>query len=272
MNGLSVVITTFNEEKNIKDCLESIKWVDEIIIVDGGSEDRTREIARNYTDKIFQKENTSNLNINKNFGFESAKNKWILSLDADERIPENLKEEIIGTINKSNVDGYLIPRKNYFLGKWIRHCGWHPDYQLRLFKKGKGVFECVHVHELIKIEGNIDYIKNPFLHFSYPDLTTYIKKLNFYTTFEAEFIYKEKMGKIKNIFLNFITKPQNRRPILRHIWWKYIPCKPLFRFFLIYFLQKGFLDGKRGLILAFCSAFSDYVSMAKYWYLRINRK
>ena len=143
---LSVVISAYNEERMIEDCLKSARFADEIILVDNQSTDKTTEIAKRYTNKIFFRTNNPlMLNLNKNFGFTKATGDWILSLDADERVSKELKEEINNIIHQSSAishqqSGYLIPRKNIIFGKWIQHGLWYPDDQLRLLRKGKGKF------------------------------------------------------------------------------------------------------------------------------------
>src|SRR3989344_5797566 len=137
MSKLSVAISAFNEERKIEDCLKSVSFADEIIFVDNSSTDQTLKIAKKYTLKVFTRENNLMLNVNKNFGFSKASEEWILSLDADERITDELKKEIKSIIknNKKDVNGFWIPRKNKIFGKWMEHTGWYPDYQLRLLKK-----------------------------------------------------------------------------------------------------------------------------------------
>jgi len=188
MGKLSVVISAFNEEKKIEDCLKSVSFADEIIFVDNSSTDQTLKIAKKYTPKIFVRENNPMLNINKNFGFSKAKNDWILSLDADERISPELAKEIQSSIinHKSSVAGYWIPRKNIIFGKWIEHTGWYPDYQLRLFKKGKGRFEEKHVHEMIKLEGEAGKLESPIIHYNYENISHFLKKTLLYAENEAD--------------------------------------------------------------------------------------
>ncbi|MBL7159439.1 glycosyltransferase family 2 protein, partial [Candidatus Microgenomates bacterium] len=157
MIKITVVISAYNEEKNIKECLESVRQLaDEIILIDNTSTDKTVEIASSMGQKvkIFIRPNNLMLNINKNFGFSKAVNEWILNLDADERVSKSLKHEIIKTLKQKNrVIGYWTPRKNIIFGKWIKHGIWWPDHQLRLFKKNKGGFPCKHIHEYLKVEG-----------------------------------------------------------------------------------------------------------------------
>jgi glycosyltransferase involved in cell wall biosynthesis len=138
---ISACIITFNEEKNIRDCLESIKWVEDIVIVDSLSQDNTVNICREYTNRVFQKEWPGHVK-QKNCALDHAKNEWVLCLDADERISPELREEIESHLSKDDkeFDGYLFPRHSFYLGRWINHCGWYPDNKLRLFKKSKGRF------------------------------------------------------------------------------------------------------------------------------------
>jgi glycosyltransferase involved in cell wall biosynthesis len=152
---LSVVITAYNEEENIKDCLESAREIaDEIIVVDNNSSDTTSEIAKKYTKDVFNQENNpEKIDVQKNFGFSKAKGDWILSLDADERITDDLAKEIKSAIDSDDeTTGYWIPRKNIIFGKWIKNDMWWPDYQLKLFKKGKGKYTDG-VHKALEVEG-----------------------------------------------------------------------------------------------------------------------
>ncbi|HVT01652.1 MAG TPA: glycosyltransferase family 2 protein, partial [Patescibacteria group bacterium] len=192
MKTLSVVISAYNEEKNIEECLKSLKdLADEIIVVDNSSTDRTESLAKKYTKKIYtQKNDPSKIDLQKNFGFSKATCEWILSLDADERLTDDLKNEIITKIkdlgSNNQIDGFWIPRKNIIFGKWIRSDMWWPDYQLRLFKKGKGSFEKNSVHKVITVEGQTEKLENPFIHDNYTSVDQYLLKLINYTSIEAD--------------------------------------------------------------------------------------
>src|SRR3989344_8649892 len=194
MMKISVVISAYNEEKLIEDCLKSVaNLADEIIFVDNTSQDSTVKIARKYTDKIFIRENDPvMLNKNKNFGFTKATGEWIISLDADERITPELAREIKKVINglpseAQAVDGFEIPRKNIIFNKWIRHSIWWPDYNLSLFRKGKGKFPEKHVHEKLKVIGEVGRLKNPLIHYNYQTVSQFIQKLyKTYTESETE--------------------------------------------------------------------------------------
>ena len=165
--NLSLVVATYNEEENIKDCLESAKdFVDEIVIIDGSSQDKTARIAKSYTSKVFMVPNQMMFHKNKQLGLDKASGDWILQLDADERLTLELKNEIKERIkkDKEEIDGYFIPRKNYFLAKFLKKGGQYPDYVIRLVKKNKAFFPCKSVHEQIEVSGKIGYLTNNLIH------------------------------------------------------------------------------------------------------------
>jgi len=248
MNSLSVVISAFNEEERIKDCLESVKdLATEIVFVDNLSLDKTREIARKYTDKILTRKNNLMLNVNKNYGFSKATGDWILSLDADERITPELASEIKSEIlksQKSETNGYWIPRKNIIFGKWIQHSIWWPDYQLRLFRKGKGRFPEKHVHEYLRVEGKTEKLQNPLEHLNYSTVSQYIYKMDkIYTESEVEKIVAS--GKILT-WVDAIRFPVND-------------------FLKTFFAEKGYKDGLHGLVLSILQSLYAEVVFAKVW-------
>lgn len=243
-NKISIVIITKNEEENIKECLESVQWADEIVVVDDFSADKTLEIVRQYTDKVFLQK-WLGYSEQKRFAFTKAKGDWILSLDADERVSAELQEEIKLVVKHSqNYDGFYLPYKNYFLGKWIEHCGWYPEYHLRLFRKEKGTIKKTEVDESISVKGSIGYLKNSIIHYSYRSISQYFEKFNRYTTLVAQ--------EIKTI--------KNRKQL---IW--LILTKPLRAFKKAYIKQKGYKDGMQGFILCVFSFFYWFVLYAKYW-------
>lgn len=245
---LSAIVLTLNEEKNIQRCLESLIWIDEIILVDSGSSDNTKELALKYTDKIFDLK-WEGFGKAKEYAKNKASGEWILSIDADEAVSDNLKNEILNKINFADTDGYFILRKSNFLGKWIKHSGWYPDYVLRLFRKDKASFSSDMVHEKVMVDGKVGYLKNEIEHYTDPNLHHYLVKLNRYTTLSAE--QMRQAGKKAGIF-DIIF-----RPIA-------IFCK-------MYFFKRGFLDGMEGLLLAYCSAFHVFFKYAKLWHLNKNK-
>ena len=250
MSKISVVVSAYNEEKNIKDCIESVKDLSaEIIVVDNSSSDKTAEIATKLDAKVFRQENDpKNIDLQKNFGFSKAKEDWILSLDADERVtPELIKEirSVVGQKPKANSqqpNGFWISRKNIIFGKWIQSDMWWPDYQLKLFRKGKGKFE-KSVHRALVLEGASEKLTNPLVHHNYVSIHQYLQKLNNYTDTEAENLSKEGY---KFNWLDAIRFPVND-------------------FVKTFFLQKGFKDGIHGLVLSMFQAFYMGIVFAKLW-------
>jgi len=238
---VSVAVITKNEERNIKNALESVKDFEEIVIVDSFSEDRTVNLCKEYTDKIFQCE-WQGFAKQKQLAIDKTTLQWVLVLDADERVTEALKKEIMEKI-KENKDGYFIPRKNFFLGRWIKHSGWWPDYTLRLFKRQKGKMQQREVHEKIIVEGEIGYLKEPMLHYTYQSIEDFIKKMGNYASLSAQEIVKRNPSRYKIVFKMISS--------------------PLFTFFKMYFLRLGFLDGLRGLILAVFYSFYSFLKYAK---------
>lgn len=239
---ISVVITAYNEEINLADALESVKnFADEIIIVDNSSTDKTATIAKKYTKKVFsQKNNPQDIDRQKNFGFSKATKDWTLSLDADERVTEELAQEIREVLSKDeSAVAYWIPRRNIIFGKRIEHIGWYPDYQLRLFKTGKGKFEKQHVHEDISIDGQKAYLHTDLLHLHYDSISQFISRnLLIYAKNEAE----TKM-------LNGYTFSY-----LDALWF---PAK---EFLSRFFAREGYKDGLHGLVLSlFMAAYHLFV-------------
>lgn len=246
MGKLSVVISAFNEEKKIRDCLESVSFADEIIFIDNFSTDKTDEISREYTSKVFTCPNNPMLNVNKNFGFTKATGEWILSLDADERVTPELRREIESRImnHESGINGYWIPRKNIIFGKWIRHTGWYPDYQLRLFKKGKGKFPEIHIHEMVEVRGETANLKGHIEHLNYESILQFLVKLtNIYVPNEAKVL-------IDNGY---------------KITWQDCLGMSTREFINRFFAQKGYKDGLHGLVLSLLMAFYHLIVFIKIW-------
>ncbi len=262
MAKLTFVTSAYNEEKKLEDCLKSVKDItDEIIVINSGSTDKTVEIAKKYTKNVFTRENNLMLNVNKNYGFSKAENEWILNLDADERLTPELAKEIRTIVENDGgierdphvantpqddkmVNGYYIARKNIIFGKWIENSIWWPDYQLRLFRKGKGKFAEKHVHELVEVEGKTETLKNPMIHLNYDSVSQYLRKLdNIYTNNEAENSIKE--GKQ--------IHPMDAIKM------------PVQDFIKTFFSQKGYKDGLHGLVLSLLQAFYSLIVFAKIW-------
>ncbi|MFH1715686.1 MAG: glycosyltransferase family 2 protein [Elusimicrobiota bacterium] len=245
---LSVVIITKNESKNIEQCLESVKWADEIIVIDANSSDGTAVLAKKFTKNVFSRDWQGYGNA-KNYGIEKACGDWILSIDADERVTEKLKAEIKGIINSPKCDGYSIPRLLYFCGKPVKFGGCYPDYQLRLFKKQSGRFNDLEVHEGIELRGNKGYLKNHIDHYSYATIEAYWERFNIYTTLDAK--KKKRQNKKTSFFVLYL-----------------LPWECLRR--LVF--KAGILDGFPGVFYHIFSAVSSVVKYAKLWELNNDKK
>jgi glycosyltransferase involved in cell wall biosynthesis len=247
MSKISIVISAFNEEKNIERCLKSLSFADEIIVVDHESSDETAEIARKYTKKVFEQKNISaEIDLQKNFGFTKATGDWILSIDADEEVSGELAKEIKTVIKnqESTVNGYWIPRKNIIFGKFIENTGWFPDPQLRLFRKGKGKYVKAHVHEPLQLEGESAYLKQFLIHYHYQTISEFLKKtINIYAPNEA----KEYLDKgYQFSYFDAIRFPLNE-------------------FLSRFFARKGYKDGFHGLMLSLLMAFYHFIIFAYLW-------
>ena len=238
---LSVIIITKNEQDNIKDCLESVKWADEIIVVDSGSTDKTEEICKKYTDKFYVKD-WPGFGVQKQRALELASYEWVLSIDADERITSELREEIITVVKADSTrSGYEIPRLSHYLGKDVRHAGWYPDYTLRLVKKDKSHFSEDIVHERLIVDGEVGRLSQHFIHFPYQNIAHHLQKLNQYSSLSAQKMFDRG----------------------RRVGWIEVFAKALFGFFRAYILRKGFLDGWAGLIVSLSTALSVYFKYIK---------
>jgi len=243
---LSVVIITRNEERNIEDCLESVKWAPEIVIVDDHSQDRTLEIARRYTHKIIERK----MDIegkHRNFAYAQASQPWVLSLDADERVTPELKEELEKTLSNGTSNlGFTIPRKNYIGNYWVRHGGWYPSAQLKLFLRDKFRYEEVDVHPRAFMNGPCGHLKSDIIHYSYKDFSDFLKKMDNHTSREAKKWFET-----------------GRKMTLGKALWRTVD-----RFFRSYLKKKGHKDGVVGLVVAVFAGFYQILSYAKYWEMR----
>ena len=246
---LSVVIITKNEEDNIRECLETVKWADEVIIADDFSTDSTLKICREYTDRIFQKK-LDGFGEQKQFGVDKAQGEWILVIDADERLTPELQLEIKEAISKESVySGFKIYRKSFYLGKWVCHCDWYVAI-LRLFKKNTGNFDLRMVHENVLVTGNVGTLKNPMLHYSYKSIQQHVEKINSYSSFDAKELYKSGV-----------------RIRVYNIPW-YLFLKPVLIFIRKYIFMKGFLDGKNGFLVSAFTSTVLFLTYIKVWELQ----
>ena len=241
---LAVIVITYNEAQNIQACLQSVRWADELIVVDAFSSDRTVEIAKTMTRHVYVTE-WQGYAANKNYALDRVTSEWVLWLDADERVTAELAAEIKTLLHDPSFDAYQLPRKAIFLGKWIKHCGWYPGYVTRLFKKGSARFNDKLVHEGLDYRHKAGRCRNDIIHFTDRSLEHYISKLNRYTTLAAQEL-----------------NSKGRRSGLVDILFR-----PMHMFLRMFLLRRGFLDGFHGLLLSLLSSFYVLVKYAKLWHL-----
>jgi len=237
MGRVSAVIITKNNELSIEDCLQSLTWANEIVIVDSGSTDKTLEICKRYNCKIIS---TPWLGFGrtKQLAVKYASFNWIFSIDSDEVCSPLLQEEIKKVINNvDNISGYRIKRQTYYLDKPMHYCGWQHDSPLRLFRKDKGTFNSNEIHEFVELEGQVKFIKSLLLHYSFPSITSHFEKMNKYSSLGAIALYEK--NKQSSLFSALF--------------------KGAFKFLKMYVFQLGFMDGAPGLILSKNSAFGVYM-------------
>jgi len=243
MAELSIIIITKNESANIRACLETVAWADEIIVVDSGSTDGTLEIAREFTPQVHVHADWPGFGAQKNRALAFAGKDWVLSLDADERVTPELRAEIEAVLQNPQSDGYEIPRLSNFCGRFMRHSGWHPDYVLRLFQRGKGNFSDALVHESVQMQGSTARLQQPLLHYSYRDFDDVLSKLNSYSS--AASVMLQRRGKRGGL----------AQAVLHGLW----------AFIRTYLLRAGFLDGREGFMLAVMNAENSYYRYIKLW-------
>jgi len=247
MIKISVTVITKDEEKNISDCLKSVEWADEIIVVDSESGDRTLELAKQFTDKVFIRKWEGYV-PQKRYALSLATNEWVLSLDADERITPELKDEILN-LSPGEYSGFRIRRKNFLMNKEITSCGWEKDYQLRLFKRNKADLNDRLVHEKFVADGNVGTLKNPMLHYTFSSFEEYLAKINSYTSLKAQELFTKK-------------KRIGGWTIFSHT---------LSAFFAFFIIRRGFKDGVYGLIISLLHSVSTMMNYIKLWELQ-NKK
>jgi glycosyltransferase involved in cell wall biosynthesis len=247
---VSVVVTTFNEEINVVDCLKSVMWADEILLVDSLSTDKTVELAQQFPIKILERPYFGSA-AQKNWSLDRISNDWVLILDADERVPDDLAKEILNIlIDGPKANGYYIRRENIVVGKTILYSGWSTDKVIRLFHRGHGRYPNRRVHADLEIDGTVPVLKNPLIHFTLRSLKQYFEKFLNYSEWGAAQGYKE--GKRAG-FLEIAG---------RTVW----------RFIRTYVIQRGFLDGIHGLVVCGLQSFGVFLKYALLWEYREHEK
>jgi glycosyltransferase involved in cell wall biosynthesis len=237
---ISVIVITKNEASHIGCCLKSVSWADEIIVLDSGSKDDTLAICRQYTDKVFETD-WPGFGAQKQRALDKATGDWVLSIDADEIVTEELRAEIEQAVQQSKFDGFEIPRLSSYCGRQMRHGGWWPDYVLRLFRRNMGRFSEAVVHEKIIVDGKVGQIKSPFLHDTAVNLEEILRKVNSYSSLGAQMLYEK--GKRASL----------TKAVLKAFW----------TFNRTYWIKAAFLDGNQGFMLSISNAEATYYKYVK---------
>jgi len=256
---ISVVLATYNEEKNIEQCLSSVKsFADEIIVVDGSSQDKTRQIAKKMGAKVIKTTNKKNFHINKQMAMDAAKGDLILQLDADEAVDDDLME-FIKKIEKDlkakkapKEVAWWVKRKNLFCGRWLKKGGQYPDPVIRLYINGKARLPQKDVHEQMQVDGEIGTAEGQLWHYSNPKFSDYLRKFNTYTSFKAQQLLDA------NLKINPVT------------FIKHMILKPVYTFLMIYIRHKGFVDGWQGFVFALFSGLHHPIAYIKFWELKVT--
>ena len=279
---VSVLIPAKNEQVNLPACLESLQRADEVFVVDSQSSDKSVEIAENCGANVVQFHFNGRWPKKKNWSLDNLpfRNEWVLIVDCDERITPELWSEIADAIQNTQYNGYYLNRRVFFLGKWIRHGGRYPDWNLRLFKHNQGRYENLHteeipntgdneVHEHVILSGKAGYLKNDMLHEDFRDLYHWIERHNRYSNWEAGVYLNLLTTKNDNdtIGANLFGDAVQRKRFLKKLWVR-LPFKPFLRFILFYIIQQGFLDGKAGYIYARLLSQYEYQIGVKLYELR----
>jgi glycosyltransferase involved in cell wall biosynthesis len=247
MSKISVVITVLNEQKRIQDCLESIKWADEIVIVDDGSTDKTVAIAQKYTDKIIPHKSEGYVEPSRNFAISKATGDWILVLDADEQVPPSLAAKLQEIAkNETKAECVRIPRKNIIFNKWMQHTGWWPDYNIRFFKKGSVTWPNK-IHSKAQVHGLVIDLgpqeETALIHYNYDTVSQFLRKLDSYTTVTAN----ERIAEDNQFH------------------WTHMIELPVQEFLSRFFARKGYKDGLHGLVLSLLEGFYEFITCLKVW-------
>jgi glycosyltransferase involved in cell wall biosynthesis len=237
---ISTVVLAKNEEKNLPDCLESIKWCDEIVLINDDSTDKTVEVAKKFKAKVFTHALNNNFAQQHNFGLQKAKGEWVLFVDADERVSPELKEEILKAIKKPKINGFFLKRQDFFGGRALKYGETANVRLLRLARKGNGEWQR-EVHEIWEIKGEVGELKNPLLHYSHPTITEFLEHVNFHSSLHAQALKKEGI----------------RASLFQIIFY------PKAKFIQNYVFRLGFLDGTPGIIVALMMSFHSFLARAK---------
>ncbi|MEE8125041.1 MAG: glycosyltransferase family 2 protein [Nitrospirales bacterium] len=243
--SISCAIVVFNEERNIRECMETARWMDEIVVVDAFSTDGTKEICEQFTDKIFQR-SWNGFGEQKNFAIHKTISDWVFILDADERISFDLQREIEGILALTRQDmpvAYSVARRNYYYGKWVKHAGCYPDYQLRLFRRGIGQLDDAEPHNKFVFEGKAGLLHSPLEHYTERTIKDHIRKFKNFTTLGA----------------------RERAKTKQTVYWTDLVIRPIFTFYKYFLARKGFQDGMQGFLVSGFASMYTFTKYAKLW-------
>jgi len=246
--GISVTVRTFNEAQNIEECLKSLTWADEIVVVDSESTDETVAIARRYTDRVINQKWLGHIGQSQ-FATDQALNPWVLHMDADERVSPGLRDEILALdLSRSPYDAYEMPRRHFFMQQWINHSAWYPDYKIRLFRKDRCKWGGYAPHDEVKVTGKKKKLKNDILHYIYRDVAHFAVTKNNYSSLTAADHYKN-----------------GRRPRVIDF-----TLRPVYAFLYRYFIRLGFLDGIPGFTISVMEAHAVFLKYVKLYEIAHN--
>jgi len=246
---LSAIVVCFNEEENIRECLESLRWCDEIVVVDAFSTDRTVDICREYNARVIQRK-WAGYQDQKAFAHSQTTKDWVLSVDSDERISMELKDEIQQALSGdgNRYAGYAMPRLVFYLRRWWWRGGWYPDYKIRLFRRDRAVWVGSEPHDKVAVDGDVRRLRHPIYNFSYRNIDDHVQRINRFTTIAA----------------SELKKNGERWRVTDAL------ARPAFRFFRSYILQRGFLEGFAGFYVAVAAAVYVFLRYAKLWELELD--
>jgi len=248
---VSAIVVCFNEEKNIGACLESLRWCDEIVVVDSFSTDGTVEICRRYTDRVMQRAWAGYVD-QKAYAVSQATKEWVLSVDADERVTAELREEIGRALarDRESYSGYALPRLVFYLRRWWWRGGWYPDYTLRLFRRDRATLGGSEPHDKVLVDGRVRRLRHPLHHFTYQDMEDHIQRINRFTSISSQELLKSgQHWRLADALL-----------------------RPAGRFLRCYFLKRGFMEGFAGFYVAVTAAMYVFLKYAKLWELELEEK
>jgi glycosyltransferase involved in cell wall biosynthesis len=248
---VSAIVVCFNEEDRIRDCLESLRWCDEIIVIDSFSTDRTPEICRQYTDQVVQRE-WAGYRDQKAFAYSRATKEWVLSVDSDERVTADLREEIRSVLadDDGEYNGYSVPRLVYYLGRWWWRGGWYPDYDVRLFRRARAIWGGTEPHDKVLVDGKVRRLRHPLHHYTYRSMDDHLRRINQFTSISSR--------ELKNSGGRWHLGDALLRPAVR--------------FFRSYILKRGFMEGFAGFYVAVIAAVYVFLKYAKLWELELEEK